>query len=404
MPDNLLVSDVRDKALQAHVANGHVGLQGSPSGLAAARSFMVGVSDLTPNDHYRMACLPAWNSVGVCVGGDTLEAAFGRGDVDGYRQTLDIGTARLVTEYRTGVGGVGLRVRVETWLSRADRFLACQRVVLSADRTAKAVVSVGIRPWPAPTERYPFRSLVWPHPDYPKDYECGFYNKRMSYAWRPGHMDVVRMLAHPADACWAMSAVAAGCGPAVGVAVATRVAGTSAGTSASTPSPTRGDADTVGEYELSLGSEPTVVEMYVAFSRDGLADGLAEVAIRRAVAARARGINALWTDHAAVWAELWRGDILVEGDETIARQARADLFQLYQNQPVDDRYPIQIMGIASPGYYGGCFWDCDVYTLPAMLPFGPERTLGTLQFRKRTLPAAMRNATRPSADLRFPRV
>ncbi|MCL2701422.1 MAG: hypothetical protein FWE88_06980 [Phycisphaerae bacterium] len=384
MPDNLLVSEVRDKALQAHLANGHVGLQGSSSGLAPARSFMVGISDLTPNDHYRMACLPAWNGVAVRVGGDTLEDAFGRGDVDGYRQTLDIGTARLVTEYRAGVGGVALRVRVETWLSRADRFLACQRVTLSADRTAKVGVSVGICPWPAPTERYPFRSLVWPHPDYPKDFECGFYNKRMSYAWRPGHMDVVRTLARPADACWAVSAVAAGNGPAVGVAVAARAAGT----------PARGDVETAGEYELSLGTEPTTVELYAAFSRDGLADGLAETAIRRAVAARARGLDALWADHAAVWAELWRGDILVEGDDTIARQARADLFQLYQNQPVDDRYPMQIMGIASPGYYGGCFWDCDVYTLPALLPFGPERTLGTLHFRKRTLSTAMRNATR----------
>jgi len=374
------------KSMPAHLANGHLGLQGSDSGVAPARSFMVGISDLTPNDHYRMAQLPTWNAVEVTLGEDTLSAAFAREEVRGYRQTLDMATASLRTEHAARIGGTWVSVMVETWLSRDDRFLACQRITLAAERPCTVQVTAGITQNPEP-ERYPFRSIIWPHEDYPRDYGQGFQDQRMRYIWHPGHMHVVRVEAKPAKAAWALAAAADGHGPAIGAAMALYAPQADI-RDVST------DTSVIATCTLDLTTTPRVIEQYFAFSRDDRPGALAQTALARAKQARKRGYDALWDDHAAAWRELWQGDILVEGDETLARQARADLFMLYQNTPVDDRFPIQIMGIASPGYFGGCFWDTDVYNVPALLPFRAALTLGTARFRKRILPMAMKNAAR----------
>ncbi len=375
------------KTMQTHLTNGHVGLQASDSGVAPARSFMVGISDLTPTDVYRMAGLPTWNAVAITVDGDTLEDAFARGDVRDYVQTLDMAAACLTTRYAARLGGAWVSVTVETWLSRADRFVGYQSVRLAADVPVTATAEIGITQNPEPT-RYPWRTLQWPHEDYPRQYGHGFKDARMTYAWHPGHMAVTRVLSDALDGVWAVSAAAAGHGPAVGVALALRAPGAAV-------APRSDASNSRAVLTLDLGPhDAREIELFVAFARDDRPSTLADTAARRALAAREAGRDALWAPHAAAWAELWQGDLIVEGDDLFAAQARADLFYLYQNCPVDDRYPIQIMGIASPGYFGGCFWDTDVHNLPAVLPFRNRLAESTIRFRQRILPFAMQNAAR----------
>ena len=133
------------KSFQATLGNGELGLQGSDSGLAGSRCFMVGVVDLTPADLHRPALLPTWNAIELRLpGGASLTEAFAAGRHTGYRQQLDTVTATLRTQYRIEVGGVGLRVEVETWLSRADRHLGVVRVQLTADRDCTVEAQVGV--------------------------------------------------------------------------------------------------------------------------------------------------------------------------------------------------------------------------------------------------------------------
>ena len=119
---NLLIATHVNKTIQAHLANGHIGLQGSDSGVAPARSFMQGISDLTPADFYRMANFPTWNAFEVEVGGETLTEAFARGGAQGYEQVVDMATGSLSTRYRVTIGGIDLDFEIFTVLSMADRF------------------------------------------------------------------------------------------------------------------------------------------------------------------------------------------------------------------------------------------------------------------------------------------
>ena len=361
------------KSFQATLGNGELGLQGSDSGLAGSRCFMVGVVDLSPADLHRMALLPTWNAIDLRLpDGASLVAAFAAGRHSGYRQQLDTATATLRTQYQLEVDGLGLRVEVESWLSRAERHLGVVRVRLTAERDCTLDVGVGVTA-NATVERHPFRSLRWPHVDFPRQYGGGFYDKRMTYAWHPGHMDVVANGA--GEASWGVAAVSAHDGPAVGVAVAL------------------GGEVSEGRLRLSAGRTHELV-LYAAFARDDRPDRLLASALAAAQVARSRGHAALQAEHAAAWAELWRSEVRVGGNDHLDRQARRDLFMLYQNAPVDQRYPLQIMGLAAPGYYGNVLWDVDCFSWPALLPFAPELAQSTPLFRRRTLDAALQMATR----------
>jgi hypothetical protein len=374
------------KSFQATLGNGELGLQGSDNGLDGSRCFMVGVVDLTPADLHRMALLPTWNAIQLRLpGGSSLAEAFVAGRHTGYRQQLDTTTATLRTQYHITVDGIGLQVEVETWLSRADRHLGMVRVQLTADRDCTVEARIGVTS-NATVERHPFRSLRWPHADFPRQYAGGFFEKRMTYAWHPGHMDIVATNA--GEGCWGAAAVAAHDGPGVGVAIALA-----------------GDVDAVADcsstvaacgtatLRLPAGSTRSLL-LHAAFARDDRPGELLCQALSSARAARSRGYETLRDAHVRAWTELWRSEVRVEGDPALDCQARLDLFMLYQNAPVDRRFPMQIMGLAAPGYYGNVLWDVDCYSWPGLLPFAPELALATPSFRRRTLDTALVMATR----------
>ena len=376
------------KSFQASLGNGEIGLQGSDCGLTPARSFMVGVVDLTPSDLHRMALLPTWNAIGLRLpGGPTLAEAFAAGRYRGYRQQLDTATATLRTQYTIDLGGTELRVQVESWLSRADRHLGVVRCRLTANRDCVLEAEVGVTT-NASVQRYPFRSLNWPHEDYPRAYGHGFHEKRMTYAWHPGHMDIVAVDASSADASWGVAAVAAHDGPAVGVAIAL-----GGDISDARDASNIGNAHGIVTLRLPAGSVREIV-LYAAFTREDFPENLLASALAGARSARSRGYGSLHAPHAAVWAELWQGEVLIDGDDLLHRQTRLDLFMLYQNSPIDQRYPMQIMGLAAPGYYGNVLWDVDCYAWLGLLPFAPELSLATPMFRRRTLDQALLMASR----------
>jgi len=109
------------------------------------------------------------------------------------------------------------------------------------------------------------------------------------------------------------------------------------------------------------------------------------------------GFDELRRRNAALWAELWRGRVVLLGADE-EWQARADAAFFYLQSSVHRSSPAStsIFGLAQwrnyHYYYGHVMWDIEAFAVPPLLLTQPEAAASMLQFRRRTLAAAQANA------------
>ena len=103
------------------------------------------------------------------------------------------------------------------------------------------------------------------------------------------------------------------------------------------------------------------------------------------------GFDALLAQHRAAWLNLWRTDIVIEGDARAQTAVHSDLYYLLATSTPDTHWPMGACGL-TPGYTGHAFWDSDTWIFPALLLLHPERAKSLVMFRSFTLPAAQARA------------
>jgi trehalose/maltose hydrolase-like predicted phosphorylase len=138
-------------------------------------------------------------------------------------------------------------------------------------------------------------------------------------------------------------------------------------------------------YRFALvGSTTTSAHMQDPFSQ----------AKRMTANAVLQGISDLIVKHEAAWAELWKGNVVIEGDAETQRDVNSMLFHLYSSVREDTTYSIPPMGLSDgiTGYLGHVFWDADIWMMPALLAFHPELARSIVEYRYERLPAAKRRA------------
>jgi hypothetical protein len=104
------------------------------------------------------------------------------------------------------------------------------------------------------------------------------------------------------------------------------------------------------------------------------------------------GISSLIKKHEAAWAELWQGNIVVEGDPNVQRDVNAMLYHLYSFGREGTRYSISPMGLAGTRYQNIVWMDSDVYIMPPLLILHPDIAKSMLEYRFDHLAAAQHNA------------
>lgn len=105
-----------------------------------------------------------------------------------------------------------------------------------------------------------------------------------------------------------------------------------------------------------------------------------------------QGSRQLIRDHEAAWADLWKSDIIIDGDNRTQRDVRLMLYHLYSFARQGTDYSLSPMGLSGLGYNGHTFWDTEIWMYPALLLLHPEIAASLMEYRYRRLPAAMRNA------------
>ncbi|MDX1905396.1 MAG: glycoside hydrolase family 65 protein [Bacteroidia bacterium] len=121
------------------------------------------------------------------------------------------------------------------------------------------------------------------------------------------------------------------------------------------------------------------------------ADPLNE-AERLTIYAALEGRERLMARHTAAWAELWKSDIILEGDLEAQRAIRSSLYHLYAFAREGTAYSLSPMGLSGLGYNGHVFWDTEFWMYPPLLVMQPGIARSLLEYRYERLEAARQNA------------
>ncbi len=113
---------------------------------------------------------------------------------------------------------------------------------------------------------------------------------------------------------------------------------------------------------------------------------------RLSIYAMLEGKERLLNRHKAAWAELWKSNVTIEGDEDVTRDIRFALYHLYSFAREGTAFSLSPMGLSGLGYNGHVFWDTELWMYPPLLMLQPEIARSLLEYRFERLEAAKQNA------------
>ena len=91
--------------------------------------------------------------------------------------------------------------------------------------------------------------------------------------------------------------------------------------------------------------------------------------------------------HRKAWAELWKKDIVIEGDPEAQQVVHSNMFYLLQS--CGKGYGVPPTGLSSNAFGGHVFWDTELWMLPALIWQYPDKVKEILRYRIDTLHAAL---------------
>ena len=113
---------------------------------------------------------------------------------------------------------------------------------------------------------------------------------------------------------------------------------------------------------------------------------------RLTIFARLEGVERLQQRSNDTWAELWKSDIQIEGDEQAQLDIRSMLYHLYAFNSTSSGFSASPMGLSGLGYNGHIFWDADTWMLPVLAVLQPQMAKNMIDYRFNRLQAARNNA------------
>ena len=113
---------------------------------------------------------------------------------------------------------------------------------------------------------------------------------------------------------------------------------------------------------------------------------------RLTIFAKLQGRERLILFHNRAWDELWKSDIVIDGDEQSQQDVHSMLYHLYSFSREGTSLSLSPMGISGLGYNGHIFWDADLWMFPALLVLHPEIAKSLMEYRYERLGPARKNA------------
>lgn len=102
--------------------------------------------------------------------------------------------------------------------------------------------------------------------------------------------------------------------------------------------------------------------------------------------------ESLLGQHKKLWAELWEGDIEIEGNLKDQLDVRLALYHLYAFSRGDSNLSIAPMGLSSQNYNGHIFWDTELWMFPPLLLLNQDTARSLVNYRSDRLEKAKEKA------------
>lgn len=401
-PSFLLTATAKDfnTYFPSYLANGYFSTMTAPRGTEGNLAYMVAFMDYAKDDVSRPAAIPGWSEIDYSTGKSTAgEFWLNQTKLDpksftDYSQTLNMHDATLTTSYRYVDGGKrSTNIKVTTFVSQAENHLAATQVAITPDFDGTVELRFSINLWAPHQPRFPLGKMT---SDETLEVVTASNLKLepinpatpdRAAVWYHGDTHVLEKDGDAKDlTLWLDGKAEQGLTMAEGAAI-------------ELPKDVK-PADVKlykSAYRLGLDLQVDVQKgktyiftKYVAASRENWG-GDAKEDVALAKAARAAGFDRLLGAHQAAWHELWKSDIVIDGDKKAQQAVHSDLYYLLSNSTVGTAWPMGACAL-TPGYEGHAFWDSDSWVFPALLLLHPERAKPIVMFRHRTMQPARERA------------
>jgi trehalose/maltose hydrolase-like predicted phosphorylase len=378
----------------SYLANGYFSTMTSPRGTEPARAYMVAFMDYDKRDISRPAAIPGWSEIDYNPGGGWINSTrLDKKIFADYAQTLDMYDGTLTTRYRFDYANKSTDVKVVTFVSQADNHLAATQFSMTPHFDGSVELTFPLRLWSEYQPRMPIGSMTGdqmiaaviasgqtldnkpvPTPD-------------RAAVWYPGYTEV---LSSDGDTktltLWLNGRAKEGLSMAEAAAIALPK---SLAIQSVKLDKTSNLLSLHITAKVKQGTTYTFTKYLAASRQDWGSDAQADRDL--AVQARETGFDRLLARHQAAWHELWKSDIVVDGDPAVQKAVHSDLYYLLSNSTVGTAWPMGACAL-TPNYAGHAFWDSDSWVFPALLLLHPERAKPIVMFRHRTMQPARERA------------
>lgn len=113
---------------------------------------------------------------------------------------------------------------------------------------------------------------------------------------------------------------------------------------------------------------------------------------RSTIFAKLEGRERLISFHHKAWDDLWKSDIIIDGDRQAQQDIHSMMYHLYSFIREGTALSPSPMGLSGLGYNGHVFWDSELWMYPGLLVLHPGLAKSMIEYRFQRLEAAKRNA------------
>jgi trehalose/maltose hydrolase-like predicted phosphorylase len=379
-----------DAYFPSYLANGYFSTMTSLRGTEGNMAYMVAFMDYAKDDISRPAAIPGWSEIDYNPGGGWLNSTRVAPHIFAdYAQTLNMRDATLTTSYRFVYANKSTDVKVTTFVSQAANHLAATQLSITPQFDGSVQLTFPLRLWSEHAPRFPIAKLSG--------------DEMIAAVIASGQtLDNKPIPMSDRDAVWyhGVTRVSAADGDAKDLTLwldGRAEQGLSMAEAAAISLPPGLAVEDMklekSPYKLSLNLSARLEKgktytftKYVAIARQNWG-GDAKATLELAAAGRTTGFDKLLVAHQAAWHELWKSDIVVEGDANVQTAIHSDLYYLLSNTTVGTAWPMGACAL-TPNYAGHAFWDSDSWVFPSLLLLHPERAKPIVMFRQRTLQPA----------------